>query len=245
MTWRELIFMIEDLVKTISDDSIFNEDHIQFLCGKYRNYILNSNYLSGKKKIADINYQTICLDLELKDDADICPSCRVLRSKQEVPDVMTIGDIKVYAMDGFGCSGGVLTYVSPSRFPYVGNRYTKNTIYATIGPDKHLYIKSKNPTFVYMEKVQLRGIFNDIDKASSLDCNNSCSNPCDIMDSVFPMEDAWVNTLMNLVITDLTRGIYQLRDTTNDAMDTTDDLAQAIQRYTNNAFKRLTSGKQS
>jgi len=56
------------------------------------------------------------------------------------------------------------------------------------------------------------------------------------------LEDAWVNSLINLVVNDLIRGINMLRDTTNDAMDTSDDLAQAIARFTNTAYKRMMQG---
>ena len=38
MTFRELVYIITDLSKTISDDSNFNQDHILFLACKYREY---------------------------------------------------------------------------------------------------------------------------------------------------------------------------------------------------------------
>ena len=53
MTWRELIYMIVDITKQISDDSQFYEDHIKFLCGKYRNYILNSQYNTHKRTLSE------------------------------------------------------------------------------------------------------------------------------------------------------------------------------------------------
>ena len=65
------------------------------------------------------------------------------------------------------------------------------------------------------------------------------------MDTKFPLEDAWVNTLVNLVVNDLVRGINMLRDTNNDAFDSSDQLAQAIMKYTNNAFKRMARGNQN
>lgn len=40
MTWRELIYMINDELKLDSDDSSFNEEHIAFLAGKYRAFLL-------------------------------------------------------------------------------------------------------------------------------------------------------------------------------------------------------------
>ena len=243
MTWRELVYMITDITKQISDDSQFNEDHIIFLCSKYRNYILNQQYLSGKKTINEANYQTICIDVEPQ-ITDICPNEEVLVSVEKVPFTMTIGSRNVYPAGMFE-SRSKLSYVDIFRFPYVGNKFSKTMIYTTIAPDNHLYIKSENKNFIYMKKVSFKAIFEDIVYASILEekCRTGCLE-CDVMDTRFPLEDAWVNSLINLVVNDLTRGINMLRDNQNDATDDSDQLARQISLYTNNAFKRLMRGNQ-
>jgi len=244
MTWREIIYMIEDITKQISDDSNFNEEHIAFLCSKYRNTILNQQYLTGKKTINDANYQLICLNLELQ-DTDICPNEKVLVSKEEVPFIMPLGIKQVYPVNIYA-SKNKFSYVTINRLPYVGNTFTKHNIYTSVGPDKHLYIKGNNENYLYLEKVQLRAIFEDIQKASILEyqCKTGC-NECDYLDTRFPLEDAFVGVLMQYVINDITRGIYQLRDTTNDAFDSSDGLANMITRYTNRAFQNLMRGNQN
>ena len=65
MTWRELIHMITDITKQISDDSQFNEDHVAELCSTYRNYILKQQYSTNKKTIAEANYQIVQIPLEV------------------------------------------------------------------------------------------------------------------------------------------------------------------------------------
>lgn len=243
MTWRELVYMIVDITKQISDDSQFNEDHIIFLCSKYRNYILNQQYLTGKKTINETNYQTICIDVEPQ-ITDICPSEEVLVSTEKIPFTMTIGSKTVYPAGDYH-TRNKLSYTDIFRFPYVGNKYTKNLIYTTVGPDNHLYIKSKNKDFIYMQKVSFKALFEDIAYASILEekCRTGCLE-CDVMDTRFPLEDAWVNSLINLVVNDLIRGINVLRDNQNDATDDSDQLARQISLYTNNAFKRLMRGNQ-
>lgn len=238
MTWRELIYMITDITKQISDDSQFNEDHIKFLCGKYRNYILNSQYSTHKKSMSDANYQTIRIALQ-PDVVDICPNEAVLKSVEEIPFTMAIGEKTLYPVDYFGRKTK-LVYTDFNRFPYAGNNFTHSTIYASIGPDNHLYIKSMDENFFYLEAVEMRALFNDIDKIALLE-SESCG--CDIEDVRFPLEDAWIDTLINLVVTDLVRGIYQLRDVTNDAADSADQLALMIQRFTNQSFKNLMNSK--
>ena len=88
-------------------------------------------------------------------------------------------------------------------------------------------------------------IFEDIATASILEqkCKTDCLE-CDVLDTRFPLEDAWVNTVINLVVNDLIRGINMLRDNQNDATDDSDQLARQISLYTNNAFKKLMRGNQ-
>lgn len=240
MTWRELIYMIVDVTKQISDDSQFNEDHIKFLCAKYRNYILNQQYLTNKKTISETDYQIVQIPLELV-QTDICPNEEVLRSVEPISFTMTIGSKSIYPTD-LVYSRSKIVFVDNHRFPYVGNKYNSNIIYAMIGPDRYLYLKSSNPNFRYLQSVTIKALFEDIEHMSLLD-SKACG--CDIMDIRFPLEDAWVNTLINLVVNDLVRGIVQLRDTSNDAFDSSDQLAQAIQNYTNNRFKSLMRGNQN
>lgn len=240
MTWRELVYMIVDITKQISDDSNFNEDHIITLCSTYRNYILNQQYLTNKKTIAETNYQIIQIPLE-RYSLDICPDETILRSVKPISFPMTIGEVSIYPTDIL-YSRSKIVFVPQSRFAYVGNKYSRHTIYAMIGADRHLYLRSQDKNFLYLESVTIKALFEDAKEMSLLD---SASCGCDIMDIKFPLEHAWINTLINLVVTDLLRGTYNLRDTDNDAFDSTDQLAQMIQRYTNNSFKRLMQGNKN
>ncbi len=238
MTWREIIYMITDVTKQISDDSIFNEDHIKFLCGKYRNYILNQQYLTNKKTISEANYQIVTVPLTLVEN-DICPGEELLRSVEKLPFTMTIGQRLIYPSD-MVYTRSKLVFVNSTRFAYTGNKFSRNTIYATIAPDNYLYLKSQNSNFKYLGSITIKALFENIEEISLLD---SEAFGCDLMDIRFPLEDAWVNTLINLVVNDLIRGINNLRDENNDANDDTDQLARQIALYTNNAFKRLTRGQ--
>lgn len=240
MTWRELVYMITDITKQLSDDSNFNEDHIIKLCSTYRNYILNQQYLSHKKTIADTNYQIVQIPVTPY-QLDICPDELVLRSKDKVSFTMTIGQKEIYPTDIVHFRSKIVL-VPSNRFAYSGSKYSNNIIYAMIGPDNYLYLKSNNSNFKYLTSVTIKALFEEIDQMALLDAD-ACG--CDLMDTKFPLEEAWINTLMNLVINDLVRGVNMLRDTTNDAQDTSDDLAQAIKKYTNSAFSRLMRGNQN
>lgn len=86
----------------------------------------------------------------------------------------------------------MITYISRERMRYTGyNRFLKNIIYASLGPDGYLYLRSDNPQFVYMDNVRLTGIFENPDEVESLSCDREDSS-CDILDKEFPVEEALI-----------------------------------------------------
>ena len=218
--YREITSMIMDEVKTISDDSQFTEDHILFLLDKYRAFLLKQKYSDIKKQIPDSNYQTICLDL-IPTPAiagEECIGGSYLRSKTKIPFLINIGVPRVYPMNYYL---GDIAYVNRDRMRYIGhNRCLKNIIYCSIGPDGYLYFKSSNPQYLHLEKVKFTGIFQDSIKVSELQCYEDNEEiKCDTLDRVFPIEEALVPPLVELVVKELTGSIYKPNDENNNAKD--------------------------
>lgn len=131
---------------------------------------------------------------------------------------MKIGNPMVYPVDYYQ---GEITYVSRERMRYVGyNKYLKNIIYASIGPDNYLYFKSFNPQYLYLEKARMTGIFEDPQAASELQCPNESGNiVCDVLDREFPIEDSLVPQLVQLVTEELLRPSRSDKDEENNAKD--------------------------
>lgn len=224
MTYREVIYMILDEIKGMSDDFSFNEDHILFLVDKYRAFLLKQRYSDIRKQIPDSNYQNICLDLiEVPAiSGEPCEGGIYLRSKVKVPFLMQIGIPRVYPIDYYQ---GEISYINRDRMRYVGhNKYLKNIIYCSIAPDNYLYFKSYNPQFLYLEKVRMVGIFQDSIKAASVFCEDSDNIECEIIDNIFPLEDALLPNLIELVVKELINSIYRPNDTINNAKDDIENL---------------------
>lgn len=219
MKYKEIVFMILDEVKSTSDDAFFTEEHVLFLVNKYRGFILKQRYSDVKKPIPESNYQTICLDLVQVPAINGDPCSGVfLRSRQLVPFMMKIGTPRLYPVNYYL---GEITYVSRERMRYVGhNKYLQNIIYASLGPDNYLYFKSSNPQYLHLEKVRLTGIFEDMEKASELSCEDSeDANNCDILDKTFNIEDALVPVIIELTVKELLGAEYIKKDEENNAKD--------------------------
>lgn len=212
--------MVLDELKLYSDDASYTEEHVMFLLGKYRTFLLKQRYSDVKKQIPESNYQTICLDLiEVPAiSGEPCEGGSYLRSKEKIPFLMKVGNPKVYPVDYYQ---GEITYVSRERMRYVGyNKYLKNIIYASIGPDNYLYFKSFNPQYLYLEKARMTGIFEDPQAASELQCpNENGDTVCDILDREFPIEDSLVPQLVQLVVQELYNHSRSEEDDENNAKD--------------------------
>ena len=226
MTYRELVYMVLDKIKALSDDSIFTEDHTIFLLEKYRAFLLKQKYADIKKQIPESNYQTICLDLiEVPAiSGEPCEGGTYLRSVDKVPILMNIGNPKVYPIDYYQ---GEITYVSRERMRYVGyNRYLQNIIYSSLAPDSYLYFKSFNPQYLYLKKVKVTGIFENPSQASNLECSEDSNSSCDLLERIFPIEEALVPPLVELIIAQLGQDIYKPEDKENNADDDLSNLSQ-------------------
>lgn len=232
-TYRELAYMIMDELKLSSDDSYYTEEHIYFLMDKYRGFLLRQKYSDVRKDIPESNYQTVCVDLiEVPAIPEVeCEGGDYLRSTAKIPHLLTIGAPKVYPTDYF--SSEHISIVSMQRLRYVGyNKWLPNIIYCALGPDNYLYFKSNNPQFLHLKKAKITGIFEDSEKAQSLNCEGEEQN-CDISENKFPLEESLIPLLIQSVVKELSGAVYRPKDNINDASD---DLS-AIRAFIRNNMK--------
>ena len=85
MTYGEIVFICKDLLKIISDDATFEDEHVIFLASKLRSLLIKKYYDTPKKPTPDSLYQTICIDLIYNDHGDICGVDDYFISAQQIP----------------------------------------------------------------------------------------------------------------------------------------------------------------
>lgn len=159
-----------------------------------------------------------------------------MRSVQKIPDTLTVGHTRVHSLDYFQ---GEIAYISRERMKYVGyNRWLQNIIYASLGPDQHLYLKSNNPQAMYMDKVRVTGIFENTEEAAELSCDTDGEKPCDMLDQDFPLEEGLVSTLIQTAVQFLTNTVYKPKDDTNNAADDLSELATYLRQNMKNKFQK-------
>lgn len=238
-TYRHVVYMIMDYLKLSSDDSYYTPDHVMFLLNKFRVYVLKSKYEASGTNPSTQNYQTIDLQLKPVERIDGIPCAGIyLKSVEKLPDKAEVGICSLYAGD-FLNEG--FAWVSPQRFRFVGhNKWLKHMVYAAKGDDGHLYMKSCDPQFYYLQKVKVRGIFSDPQEAAALEEGSTAS--CEPLDVEFPLEDNLLPLVMQYVVKELSGGIYKPQDAINNASDDLSSLAQFIRSYTKTPLRKQIEG---
>ena len=235
MKVNEIVYYCLDAIKAFSDDSYVNEDHIVFLLSKYRGSLLQQ-YHNIKKLIPDSNYQTICLTLT-STDSITCTNGAILKSNEEVPSLMPIGNPSIYLFNGFESEN--IVFIPFTRLKAVGwNKWKKNFIYVAVGPDKHLYLSSSNPQAQYLETLRLKGLFEDFEKAFKLECDED-GKPCDEMEKDFPLEVALVPDLIARVVKDALGMAWKTSDSNNNANDDLADIATYVRQNMKKSYRDL------
>lgn len=205
MTYREMIYIVLEQVKGLSDDFKFNEEHVKFLLDRYRSYYIKKYYSQATSLLPQSLFQTKTIELE--EYGDCCSN--QLRSVDKIPDTL-IGSHIVTTANEFGDR---INFLPSKQYKAAGNSkfYTKG-IFATIGSDKHLYIKSNNPNISFIECVSVSGVF---DNPSSIINNEDCE-PLDIE---FPIDGSLAVLVIQSTINDLTNSAYKQSDVVNDGRD--------------------------
>lgn len=217
-TYREIVYMVLDELKNLSDDRYFEEEHVMFLADKYRSLLLKQRYSDMRKSVPESNFQTICINLE---PGYLNSSCEtILKSTTKIPHVINIGGLysntKISPIKQFNA---LLTFVSNERFEFTGyNKWLQNVIYTTISRHGLLLMKSNNPQFQYIKQIQLTSLFEDPRQVIELQCDTD-NKVCDVLDLEFPLESGLIPPLIDFIVKELSGALYRPKDNINNAED--------------------------
>ncbi len=233
-TYRELVYMILDLLKERSDDAYYTEEHIIFLVNKARAFLLDKKYKTSRnqsfQKVSSENKQTIYLTLDSA--KELAYSCNGvwLKSKERVSELMFEDTISVHTVNDMLFSN--VTYVPRERIPFVGfNKWLRNIIYCSRSSDGYMYFHSANPQFIFLESIIMSGIFVNPSDMYKYECTEDGSNiSCDILDSRFPLESELVPAVIETVLQELSPSRFIPEDKRNNAKDDSDTVPTAQEK---------------
>lgn len=210
MTYRELIYMCLDEIKLASDDSYITEDHILFLIGKYRSFLLKQKYEKSNMPVAKSNFQKYMCKLN---------GVPIDNTSGSVPKLMNIAQPVVFT-DPRGIVGEneYYTYVPFHRFKFVGNnKYLSNIKYCTIDSNDFLQLKYlKDQTtgrpIIPEDTFTIWAVFEDIIAVKGGLDNINYDHEC-------PIESDLVAGVLELVVKDVLGMAYRPQDKANNGSD--------------------------
>lgn len=237
-TYREVIYLILDEIKGISDDFSFTEDHVLYLINKYRAFLLKQKYSNVKKHIPESNYQTIFLTLKEVPTAcceyDIKNEYR--KSNENIPYILNIAVPRVYDCNYMHEN---ISFISRDRMRFIGyNKYLKNIIYCSVYPDNYLYLKSDSEKKL-LEKVKMTAVFQD----SLAALNLTEDKEEETIDNILPLEDSLIQPLVEIIVKELLGASYRPNDATNDANDDVANLAAFLRNNMKSGLQKQINGE--
>lgn len=214
-TYRDAIYMVLDQLRIISDDSLWEPEHIIYLLNKHRAFIIKQRYSGRKKDVPLATYQSFKVQLNDWSGNNTTTSTTKLPTVLnlngiELESSITIPDNNIQDLN--------VNLVPIDRLKYVGyNTYLFHQIYVSIGYDNKLYLKCAE----------------SIDRLpTTLQCNMILENPMDVIpflpiedspmntiDLEFPVEEALVAPIVDMVIKELASSNYLPSDNKNNASD--------------------------
>ena len=209
-TYREIVYIIQDEMKILSDDSNFETDHFIFLANKYRALLFNQKYKGKKVEIPFAWYQRLNVAFTTK-----ITGTNVYKSTKEIPQILDITDLWKYT---FVSEGGMITdcmnFVNPFKFKFTGfNKWISNQKYVTIDLDSYMYVKKSAVTTsqtLYYDTI--------LDNPIDADRFNE-TNTLDVLDLEFPCEESLIQPIIDLCLKEISAINGVPRDATNNASD--------------------------
>lgn len=209
MTYRQIVFMILDLLRQTSKDSNFEIDHIIKEVNDVRNLLLKQRYSDIRKEISDVNFQEITI--HLTDVSSLNKKYIMLKSNKTVPDILNIASTPTKSLDSINFS-----FISNYRFVYTGyNEWLSSIIYGTVLSDKYFYIKSMNPQVKHMTSIRIMSIFENPIEVYYYNDPDLIANDIDVLDMIFPLEGAYIPELQDIVLKRLAPSLGFPKDTIN------------------------------
>jgi hypothetical protein len=229
LTLNQIRFQLRQTINAYSDDIDLDYRLLDaYIQNKRVKWFVNT-YNKFTSTIPSVYYQTIsCLEVELVDSSECCDEltgCYVLRSVEQIPQIMSLSDGEVIArVSGLGIDNKSYNIISQFRIPYWGNsRYNQTAIGVTY-INNYLYLFSKDPIYYpQIEKVTLRAVFrNPMEAGRFISC---AGTPCWSEEDPYPLEERlWEWMKQDILASDLNLKLKVPRDNSNDNEQNTTDL---------------------
>lgn len=209
-TYRDLVYTVFDELKIVSDDSVWEVDHVVDMLNKYRALLFEQKY---KGKWSEIPPQFLQeLNVQLSPNSTF-NNIVVKKSTIKIPDILNLSNSNIfsYAKSSSNRFGDVISVVPSIRFESIGyGKYSNKLKYVTVYKDSYAYTKGITDNSFKLITV----LDNPIDIVSFN--NMQITNTLDIQ---FPCEESLIQPIIRLCVDELGKANSIPSDMYNNGVD--------------------------
>ena len=236
-TYREAIYMCLDLLKGISDDFTYTEEHIAYLLDKCRALLLKQKYGNDPRKLVPYsNYQTLNISIEQSINE------KMFESSDRIPYMLQIGIPRIISDYNYYYNYHY-EFTSRERLPFVGhNKYTKKVIYFAINETNNLMTPNKEEywnegTYKGPKSIKLVGIFENPREVKDEVSFGEHYNNNDL-DRNIPIEESLIVPLIEMVVKELASSVFRPTDDQNNNRDDNAAMATFLANNTKSSLQK-------
>jgi len=225
-TTRQVIYSIKEYLKAYSDDSEHTDEYILFLLNNEREEYLRQLYDDRRRKIDNVLIQSMCLELETVDrgSCGIEVGCSIVRTVKKLPKLLEMRRrtalLSVRPVDILAKS---FTLTTRDNIDTVFDSRYNLDIYAFLHSDGHIYIVSKDNSYIFMKCIEIELISADPSELTAYknccgcDENNNPSTDCFNEDSDYPAQGFVINYITDRVTSKLVPRLQIPKDVINNS----------------------------
>jgi hypothetical protein len=231
MNKREIIFTVFEKLNIISDDTDITQSLVSSLIDTKRAMLIKQQYGKTGWHLPIEVKQELCMSLQLVNSVDgyTCAG-KVLTTSMSLPRSIKIkgkeGPLLVRKLDG----GEIAISVVPiERIPFLfSNKFTQHLMYCAVDLDRKIYLMSMDNKHKFLKEIKVTDVFEQPGVAREMECKYTPG--IEEYDDDYPIETAMVDTVIDMIVKELSQSIMLPEDNNNDSSDDREDMPQQYAR---------------
>ena len=223
----EIIYDVREAVRQYTDDSEISDKYILYLFNMKRSKYLRNDLNNLQITIDFTILQTLCLELEEVsiNECGLDIECEtIMRTKQPLPKLLELHlKPSIISVKPTNKLSVPFNFVTKERAVYSSNSPFKNSIFAFLDVDNHIYLTSQQDFVKLIECITVTAIFEDpLELQNYTNCCGCTAEeePCfDYFNSKYPIQPHHIDGIREEIIQNLIRTLQIPEDKNNNADD--------------------------